>query len=170
MGNPIGIKRDFEQLEKRRMKAAGLLERGVNQAEVARRVGVHRQSVSRWAKQLNKEGKAALRHPGRAGAKPKLRDKDLRRIEDGLKKGPEALGYPTGLWTCDRVADLIQRRCGMRYHRGHVWKILRSLRWSCQRPTGRAIERDEGAIRLWKKERWPDIKKKQFLRGESSSL
>ncbi len=157
MGNPIGVKRDFKQLEKRRMKAAELLEQGVNQAEIARRVGVHRQSVSRWAKQLSKSGKASLRYPGRAGAKPKLGPRDLRRIEDGLKKGPEAFGYRTGLWTCDRVADLIQQRCNKRYHRGHVWRILRSLGWSCQRPTGRAIERDEAAIRRWKRQRWPEI-------------
>jgi transposase len=166
MGNPSGVKRDFEQLEKRRFKAAELLKQGVSQAEVARRLTVHRQSVSRWAKQLGVGGKSSLRFPGRAGAKPRLATKELRRIEDGLKQGPETLGYSTGLWTCERVADLIQRRCGVQYHPGHVWRILRSLRWSCQRPTGRAIERNEKAIRYWKKQRWPDIKKKPSPKGE----
>ena len=27
----------------------------------------------------------------------------------------------------------------MRYHEAHVWRILRQLGWSCQRPTGRAL-------------------------------
>ena len=48
MGNPAGVKRDFSGLEKRRLRAARLLEKGLSEAEVARRVGVHRQSVNRW--------------------------------------------------------------------------------------------------------------------------
>ena len=52
MGNPAGVRRDFRALEQRRLRAARLLKRGVHQSEVARQVGAHRQSVSRWAQQL----------------------------------------------------------------------------------------------------------------------
>ncbi|MBZ5495928.1 MAG: winged helix-turn-helix domain-containing protein [Acidobacteriia bacterium] len=41
----------------------------------------------------------------------------------------------------------------------HVWKVLRNLGWSCQRPTGRALERNEALIRRWEKEQRPDLKK-----------
>ena len=160
MGNPAGVKRNFEALEKRRMKAARLLEKGIHEAEVARRVGAHRQSVNRWAKQLEESGIAGLKKAGRAGRKPRLSEKELENIRDALERGPEALGYETGLWTAWRVADLIERECGVQYHPGHVWKILKQLGWSCQRPTGRALERDEEAIRRWKKKRWPELKKK----------
>ena len=54
MGNPAGVKRDFAGVERRRMAAAKLLQQGVSQAEVARRVGVHRQSVIRWVRELRK--------------------------------------------------------------------------------------------------------------------
>lgn len=40
MGNPAGVKRDFEGLERRRLEAFALLKRGVHQAEVARQVDV----------------------------------------------------------------------------------------------------------------------------------
>lgn len=160
MGNPAGVRRDFEGLERRRRQAAELLREGVLQAEVARRVGVHRQSVSRWAQQLKRGGLRALKKAGRAGRKPRLRPEDLRRIERGLKRGPEALGYATGLWTAWRVAHLIEQECEVRYHSSQAWRILRQLGWSCQRPTGRARERDEAAIARWKRERWPEIKKK----------
>src|SRR3972149_5681419 len=112
MGNLAGVKRDFRALERRRMWAARLLERGWSEAAVARRVGVHRQSVNRWAKQLAAGGRPALREGGRAGRKPRLREADRRRIIAGLKQGPEALGYETELWTSWRVADLIERECG----------------------------------------------------------
>src|SRR5262245_30802323 len=162
MGNTHGFRRDaecFKTLEQRRLKAARLLEQGVHQSEVARRVGVHRQSVSRWARQLEEAGRAGLKRAGRAGRKPKLSEADLKRIEQGLRQGPEALGYTTSLWTSQRVRHLIEQECDVRYSSTHVWRLLKQLGWSCQRPVGRALERDEEAIRRWKKRRFPALKK-----------
>ncbi len=90
MGNPAGVRRDFTALEQRRLRAARLLEKGVHQSEVARQTGVHRQSVSRWAQQLETEGRAGLKQAGRAGRKPRLSTEDVERIERGLKRGPES--------------------------------------------------------------------------------
>jgi transposase len=163
------MRRDFQALERRRLKAAKLLAQGMAEAEVARQVGAHRQSVNRWARVLTERGEAALKHPGRAGRKPRLDPQALRRIERALKRGPEAYGYGTHLWTTERVADLIERECGVRYHAGHVWKILRKLGWSCQRPVGKARERDEAAIAHWKKVRGPEVKKTPREKGEPSS-
>jgi transposase len=165
MGNPAGVKRDFEALEQRRLKAFALLKQGVHQAEVARQVGVHRQSVCRWAKQIEQLGRAGLKKAGRAGRKPQLTEADLKRIERDLKRGPQALGYETDLWTLARVADLIEQRCGIRFTVGHVWWLLGKLGWSCQRPVGRALQRDEASIERWKKTRWPKLKKKPSERG-----
>jgi transposase len=165
MGNPAGVKRDFEALERRRFKAFGLLGKGMSEAEVARRVGVHRQSVNRWAKQIEERGRAGLKGAGRAGRKSRLGEADLNRLEQTLKRGAEALGYETNLWTLERVAALIERDFGVKYHAGHVGWLLKRLRWSCQRPTGRAVERDEAAIKRWKKQRWPELKKKPSARG-----
>ena len=97
MGNPAGVKRDFDALQKRRMQAARLLEKGISEAEVARRVGVCRQSVNRWAKALASEGRAGLKKAGRAGRRPELDRAQLRELEGALKRGPEALGYDTAL-------------------------------------------------------------------------
>lgn len=160
MGNPAGVRRNFEALEQRRLKAFTLLKQGTHQAEVAREVGVHRQSVSRWAKQIEQSGRAGLKKAGRAGRKPRLSEAHLKAIERELKRGAQALGYETDLWTLARVADLIEQRCGVRFTVGHVWWLLGKLGWSCQRPTGRALQRDETSIERWKKKRWPKLKKK----------
>jgi transposase len=152
------------------MEAAKLLKQGVSQSEVARRLGVHRQSVIRWARQLTQSGRAGLKKAGRAGRKPRLSGTQLKQIEHALKRGPEVLGYASGLWTASRVRKLIEDQCGVHYHEAHVWRILRRLGWSCQRPSGRALERDEKAIRDWKRVGWPQIKKKRSARGAPSSL
>jgi transposase len=77
-----------------------------------------------------------------------------------LQRGPAAAGYARELWTLKRVADLIERRFGVRYHPCHVWRVLGSLGWSCQKPERRARERDEGEIERWRRRRWPHIKKR----------
>ena len=169
MGNPAGVRRDFQELEERRLLGARLLRQGVHPAEVARQVGVHRQSVSRWAAQLQRGGIRALKKAGHAGRRARLRPEDLRRIEKGLKRGPQALGYETSLWTSWRVAHLIKQECGVKYHPSQAWRILGQLGWSCQRPVGRALERDEDKIRRWKQQRWPEIKKKPEKKGAPSS-
>ncbi len=147
MGNPRGVKRDFVALERRRVQAARLLAQGLSQAEVARRVGVHRQSVSRWDRQMEARGPAAVKRAPRPGRRPRLTAADLDRIKQGLKRGPQALGYGTPLWTARRVRHLIEQECGVRFTPRHVWWLLRQLGWSCQRPVGRALERNEAAIR-----------------------
>ena len=82
---------------------------------------------------------------------------------------PEAHGFPTPLWTCPRIARLIADQFGVDYHAGHVWKILRTLHWSPQRPVGKARERNEEAIRTWKHKTWPGIKKKPKPKAARSS-
>ena len=134
MGNPAGVHRDFEALEKRRYEAIRLWERGHNQSEIARQLRVVRQSVARWVQQYRVQGKSGLKQAGRAGRKPRLSEQQRQRLEKLLLRGPERLGYETPLWTCPRVAHLIEQEFGVRYHEGHVWKILVSLDWSPQPP------------------------------------
>ncbi len=168
MGNPRGVRRDFERLEKRRMAAVELLGEGLNNSEVGRRLGVCNQTVSRWRAEYEAGGRAALRQARRAGRKPRLSTGDEERLVERLLEGPQRHGFPTPLWTCDRVARLINREFGVRYHAGHVWKILRGLNWSPQRPVGRARERNEERIQEWKQQRWPAIKKKPKRRAARS--
>jgi transposase len=170
MGNARGVRRDFAALERRRLEALRLLKQGFNQSEVARRVKVCSQTVSRWAKTVSEAGPQALRAAKRAGRRPLLDGKQRARLITRLLEGPEKLGYETPLWTCARVADLIEREFGIRYHAGHVWKLLRQLNWSPQRPAGRALERNEEAIAEWKRKTWPAIKKKPKKKAAPSFL
>ena len=152
-------RRDYEQMEERRLEGARLLEEGVSQAEVARRLGVKRQSVHEWAKVVASHGeKGLVRVP--TGRKPRLNSVQLAQLAEHLQNGPQAHGYATALWTTERIAKLIHRQFGVRYHRDHVGRLLGQMGWSCQRPVGRARERKEEEIIRWKRVAWPRIKKK----------
>jgi len=158
-----------EALEVRRRIAAKLLQEGRGIREVARLVGASPSAVHRWKRALEADGPAALKakpHPGRP---PKLNAAQKTELEQILREGPLAAGFPTDLWTLKRVAQVIERRFGVKYHPGHVWKVLRAMGWSPQKPERRARERDEEAIGRWRKEDWPRIKKKPVKKAGASS-
>ena len=159
MGNPGGVERDSEALEKRRFEAMRLLDEGLNQPETARQLKVARQTVRAWRRRYLEPGPAALRRAGRAGRKPLPDAAQRERLTALLLEGPEAHGFLPPLRTCPRAARLIGDEFGVDYHEGRVWKILRGLGWSPQRPAGPARERNEEAIRTWQRTAGPDLKK-----------
>jgi transposase len=123
---------------------------------VARVLGINRCSIYRWLKLAQQsDGLAAKPHPGPA---PRLSPEQHRRLEALLLDGPTAHGWPNQLWTCGRVVQLIQRHFGVSFHHDHVGRFLRArLNWSPQKPRRQARERDEAAIEVWKRERFPKI-------------
>lgn len=157
----IGKPRDFKAMERLRLRAARMFEHGTSQAEVAHRLGTSRQNVHRWYHAWQHGGRDALRAAGRAGRRPKLDARARRKLERALLQGALAHGFDTDLWTCKRVAIVIQRLTGVRHHPSHIWRILRAMGWTVQRPERRAVERDEDAIARWVKSDWPRIRQKR---------
>jgi len=148
-----------KQLEHRRIRAVKLLQDGHGIRETARMAGASPSSVVRWRDAYKKGGQQALASKPPPSRPCKLSDKQLLKLEKILLKGPKANGYKTELWTLQRIAKLIRKHFGINYHIAHVWRILRKLGWSCQKPEKRARERNEQAIESWRKKDWPRIKK-----------
>jgi transposase len=165
----MGKKRDRAELEARRLRGAQLLRQDVKPAEVARRLKVSRTSVGRWQQALEANGRRALRKAPRTGRPPRLTEVEKKRLVAALAAGAMAQGYSTDLWTLARVGKLIEKISGKRYSESGVWRLLKGLNFSCQRPSGCAIQRDEAAIRRWKTKRWPALKNTAPNKAGSSS-
>lgn len=148
-----------EFLEQRRLRAVSFLQDGLQPVEIARKVGVDRRSVRRWKASFLKDGPGAIRAKPLSGRPAKLDRKAKKRLEFALLRGARAAGYATDLWTCPRIAQVIHKTFGVRYHVDHIGRLLHSLGWSPQKPQRRAIERDEVAIQRWVKTSWPKVKK-----------
>lgn len=152
--------RDRQALERRRLKAAKLFKKGIPQAEVAFRLNVTPAAVSQWHTMWITGREAKLRSRGRTGPKSNLTDTSLRRIQDTLLRGPSAFGYTTDIWTLGRIQAVMKKVSGLNYGMTHVWRILTiQLGWSSQKPETRARERNEAAIRHWKRWVWPQVKR-----------
>lgn len=146
-------------LEQRRRNAVALLKQGLKPAMVAKALKVSSVSVGRWKKALDAGGVRALAAKPVPGRPPKLDPAQRRQIGRLLLKGPAHFGYPTQLWTLERIAEVIEKTFDVTYDPSQIWRILLSLGWSCQKPESRARERDEKAIAWWRKVDWPRIKK-----------
>jgi transposase len=166
----MGKKRDLEAMEQRRLEGARLLKRKVAQAEVARQLGVSRQTVSVWARQLAQVNGAVGKLKARPLGRPRRLDAyQCEQLKKMLLKGALAAGFPTELWTVKRVRALIAREFDVQYSNSGGWELLRGLGFSPQRPEKRALQRDEQAIAQWKRKTWPALKKKRAARAEPSS-
>jgi transposase len=153
MSRPYG---SASTLEQRRCQAVQAVEKGDSVKDVARIIGVTRRSIYRWL-QLSQQpdGLAAKPHLGPA---PRLSATQQQQLEQMLRQGAQAHGWPNQLWTTQRVAELIRRQFGVSLHHDHVGRFLRQrLKWSPQKPRRRARERDEKAIARWKRDVFPNI-------------
>lgn len=143
-------KRDFDELEQRRMKAVKLFQKGLSQAEVARRLKVTRESVRRWWNRFATRGSGEeLKKAARAGRKPRLTEVQLKQLRAMLRAGPAKSGFAELSWTLKRIAKAIAARFGVAYHVRHVSWILRTkLGWSLQgsAPTVRRPRKTIGGL------------------------
>ena len=157
-------------LEARRRRAVALLEKGHRVTKVARTIGCSHSSVVRWRDAVAEDGPAGLNAKPVPGCPAKLTARQRQRIPPLLLRGPLAWGFRTDLWTTPRIAEVIRRTFGVRYHPTHVGRLLADLGWSCQKPERRALERNEPAITHWKRAVWPTIKKKSADGTRTSRL
>jgi len=139
------------------MDAAALFRAGKRVYEVAAELGVAYATAHGWKTRLEQGGLAALRSRGKPGPDKQLSPEQLADLEELLLAGAQAAGYEHGLWTLGRVRALIAQRFGVQYSEVAVWKLLRELKWSPQKPEKRAREADREAIERWKSQRWPEL-------------
>src|SRR5262249_195156 len=144
------------ELERRRIRAVELVEQGESPTLVARILGISKAAVSRW-RRMAREGLGLAAKP-RPGRKPSLSDEQVNQLEQLLLQGAVQHGWLNNLWTCARVAKIIERAFGICYHKGHVSRILRDrLNWSSQRPQRQHPDGNDEAIALWVEEEFPRI-------------
>ena len=142
-----------------RLAAAGSIEAGASDREVARRLRVSRMSANRWRRALAAGGRAALVSTGAGGAKCKLTAPQLRELATLLDAGPAAWGWDEDqCWTLARIAEVVLRRFGVEYTLAGMDLLLHRIGWSVQVPARRAAERNEAAIAAWREETWPVVK------------
>jgi transposase len=147
-------------LEARRRHAVELDKQGLSQGEIAQRLRTTPQSVGRWLRAYRRGGTARLAAKPTPGRPPRLNAVQRRGLRGRLIRGALQNGYPTDLWTCPRIVELIRSCYGVTYHVDHIPRLMSGLGFSCQKPERLAAERDDEAVRTW-----PRLKKRRSATG-----
>jgi transposase len=155
--------------EWRRLRAWELHQQGWTGRAIAQALGVTPGAVSQWLKRARAHGVAALHRRPPPGATPKLTAEQRAGVPTLLSRGAEAFGCVGDVWTTKRVATVIRRELGVRYHPAHGSRLLRALGWSLQRPIRRASKRKAAVIDAWHTERRAALEAKPRTKAAPSS-
>ncbi|MFE4922323.1 winged helix-turn-helix domain-containing protein [Streptomyces sp. NPDC056661] len=154
--------------ERLRLQAVERFQAGEKNAEVAAALRVSERSVERWRRAWREQGEAGVLSKGSPG-RSKLSDAQVERLERELERAPLAHGWADQRWTLARIKTLIGRLFHVSYTVEGTWALLRRHSWSWQQPARRAIERDDDAVEVWKKETWPRVRASRRSAAPTSS-
>lgn len=146
-----------EARERVRLDAVARFEAEDTNRAIAATLWVSERSVERWRRQWREGGAAGVASKGSPG-RPRLCGAQVARLERELERGPLTHGWADQRWTLARVKKLIGRLFRVSYTVEGTWRLLKRHSWSWQQPARRAIERDDDAVELWKKEVWPRVR------------
>jgi len=143
-----------------RLKAVKAVLDGKRRVEVAKIFGVTRQAVGKWVKAYREKGPQALKakkqgRPRGGSLLPWQAAQIAKTITD---RCPDQLKLPFYLWTREAVAELIERRFGIRLSLSTVGRYL--IRWGFtpQKPLRKAFEQNPQEVRRWLEEDYPAIR------------
>lgn len=140
--------------ERIRLEAGERFAWGEKNTVIAKELRVSVRSVERWRQAWRQGGSTALASAGPPKL-PKLTDDRFAELERELVRGPAEHGWEDQRWTLGRIRALIASTCDLDVSSAAVARLMHRHGWSWQSPARRALERDEHAVQLWKKDVWP---------------
>jgi len=151
--------RDGEYRVARRILAVRMNARGQTAGEISRLLGVHRSSATLWLQHWMEFGLDGLLEGQRSGRPAELDAKDIDLLKDIVDSGPIAYGFTSGVWTSPMITRVIADEFGIRYHPGHVRKLLHEIGFSVQRPRRKLARADVKKQSRWRRYTLPALKK-----------
>lgn len=138
-------RREPERNAAARMQAiAGALE-GMPRAEAARLAGMERQALRDAVVRYNAEGLPGLHDSPRPGPAPRLDEARRAALRRLVLDGPDVEATGLSAWTLGDLCREVEARWGVRYHEGHMSKLVRGLGLSRQKARPSHPEADAAA-------------------------
>ena len=153
------IIRDQKELEKRRLEAGKLFDKGVSQVSISKKYHVSRAAVSQWHTMWSKNKKTGLKSKGHPGFASQFTNEKKKKLKAIILAGSLKSGYQTDFWTIDRIREVTRKQLKINLGYTRVWNTVISLGMSAQKPERRARERNNEAILTWKLKKFPRLKK-----------
>ncbi len=153
-----------------KLVAMRMLDKGMTQKAVADTLGYNPVTIWKWRRAYSGEGEEGLHRKPVSGRPRKLGNRELKKLMFYLAKGATAYGFKNDVWTLKRIAAVIYKEFGVKYHPSHVWKLLQRLGFSHQKPEQRAIERNDEEVERWRKKVWPQYRRRVGNKGTTMAF
>ena len=146
--------------EGRRFRAWELHQQGWKVGQIATALGVTHGAVSQWLQRARTAGVAALAHRPKRRPPSRLTPAQQAQVPTFLRRGAQAWGFDSDLWTRARIVTVLHREFGVRYSLPHLSRLLARWGWTRQKPVRQARQRDEAKVREWREATWPTLEKR----------
>ena len=143
----------------RRIHAVLLNHQQQTSGQIAQLLRAARSKVSLWLAQYASYGWEALLEGHRSGRPKELTAAQLAHLDGLIDSGPIAYGFASGVWTSPMIGRVIEEEFHVRYHPGHVRKVLKALGFSVQRPRRKLVKADPAEQDRWQRYTYPRLKK-----------
>ena len=141
---------------------------GQSVVALAEQLEVDRKSVTRWLWAYEERGTAGLVRGHGPGVPSRLTDEQREILADVIERGPEAAGFPSGVWTGARVAHWIEQNFGVKYSAKYLPQLLHALDFSVQRPRKLLARANPEQQADWEQNRLPALKKSSRRKRRSA--
>lgn len=148
-----------------RLQAIMLSVQGQTTGQIAQGLQIDRTRVHAWIGAWNEHGADGLLEGHRSGRPARLSAAERERLADILDSGPVAYGLNTGVWTSPLIAQVMKEELAVRYHPGHVRRLLGQMDFSVQRPKTRLVQADPKKQNRWIRYTHPNLKKTPVTKG-----
>lgn len=95
--------------------------------------------------------------PETRGVKPELTTTQLKQLKKHLSKKPPEYGYK--VWNKWSVQSLIKDKFGVKYHENSIYKIMRRIKFSSQKPQRKDYRQNPEKVADFKQNKAAQIKK-----------
>ncbi len=160
----VSLKKEAEQSGEYRVAKrihAVLLNHQENiSSQIAKLLHTPRSCVCEWLKNYEQHGYESLLEGQRSGRNAALSEAQLIELGDLIDSGPIAYGYTSAIWSSIMIRDVIEIEFCVKYHPGHVRKLLHKMKFSVQKPKRVLARANEEEKNKWRRYVYPNIKKK----------
>jgi transposase len=154
-------KLDHKTLEEIRIRAVRQVLAGESPESVIKALGFHRSRIYQWLALYKEGGEKALRAKKIEGRPCKLQEKQANQLFDIIAQGsPLQYHFAFALWTVSLIRELIQAKFSISLSEVSVWRILKRIGLSPQRPLFRAYQQDPQSVNQYLKTEYPTLKKR----------
>ncbi|NWO05435.1 MAG: IS630 family transposase, partial [Alteromonadaceae bacterium] len=160
MRHDDGRKLDHKTLEAIRVRAVQRVMDGESPEVVIKALGMSRARIYEWLAAYREGGFDALKAKQISGRPKKLSGAQIRELYTWITTfTPDQLKFDFALWTRGRVRELIRQKFNVRLSDVSVGRLLRNLGLTPQKPLHRAYQQKPEAVKQWKEETYPEIRK-----------